>query len=186
MEVESWPIERVKPYEGNPRRNDKAVDAVAASIREFGFRQPIVVDEQGIVIVGHTRLKAAQKLELKEVPVHVAKGLSSEQVRAYRLADNATRDLSEWDYDLLPAELGRAIEDLPELDWETIGFDSDILFQAGLPEDNEAEEEETRPLKPVCVHLSFNPDTWLVHQEEIKASLERLEKTWRCEIKVTE
>jgi len=94
MDVEMRDIGDVKPYEGNPRQNADAVDAVAASIREFGFRQPLVVDEDGVIVVGHTRYQAAMKLGLTQVPVHVAKGLSPEQVRAYRLADNATRDLS--------------------------------------------------------------------------------------------
>jgi len=90
MDVEMRDIGDVKPYEGNPRQNEDAVDAVAASIREFGFRQPIVVDEEGVIVVGHTRYLAAKKLGLEKVPVHVARGLSPEQIRAYRLADNAT------------------------------------------------------------------------------------------------
>ena len=105
MNVELRKIESVKPYEQNPRLNDQAVDAVAASIREFGWRQPIVVDEQGVIIVGHTRWKAARKLGVETVPVHVATGLSPEQVKAYRLADNKSGELAEWDMDLLPIEL---------------------------------------------------------------------------------
>ena len=105
MKVQQWEIGRVKPYEKNPRINDKAVSAVAASLREFGFRQPIVVDAECVIIVGHTRWKAAQELGLKKVSVHVATDLSAEQVRAYRIADNATGDLAEWDFDLLLAEI---------------------------------------------------------------------------------
>ncbi len=93
MKVEQWKIGDVKPYEHNSRVNDSAVDAVAASIQEFGFRQPIVVDEHGVIIVGHTRYKAALKLGLETVPVHVAKGLTSAQIKAYRLADNRTGEL---------------------------------------------------------------------------------------------
>ena len=89
MKVEHRPIEGIKPYEGNPRRNEAAVDAVAESIRQFGFRQPIVVDEDGVIVVGHTRYKAAFKLGLKTVPVHVAEGLTPEQLRAYRLSHDA-------------------------------------------------------------------------------------------------
>ena len=99
MEVELRSIDDLKPYENNPRVNDDAVDAVAASLRECGFRQPIVVDDDGVIIAGHTRFKAAQKLGLDKVPVHVARGLTPEQVKAYRLADNATRDRSEWDFE---------------------------------------------------------------------------------------
>src|ERR1017187_4265617 len=101
MHVEMRPIETIRPYANNPRTNDAAVDAVAASIKEFGFRQPIVVDEDGVIIVGHTRYKAALKLGLTEVPVHVAVGLSPAQAKAYRLADNQTASLSSWDDDKL-------------------------------------------------------------------------------------
>lgn len=106
MKIEQWDIDRVRPYEKNPRRNDKAVQAVAESIREFGFRQPIVVDSGGVIVVGHTRYKAALKLGLKTVPVHVAADLTPQQARAYRLADNRTAENAEWDVDLLPIELG--------------------------------------------------------------------------------
>lgn len=99
--VEMRPIDTIRPYENNPRRNEAGVDAVAASIQEFGFRQPIVVDEDGVVIVGHTRYKAALKLGLEEVPVHVALRLSSAQAKAYRLADNQTTTLSQFDDDKL-------------------------------------------------------------------------------------
>src|SRR5271163_3649522 len=99
MNVEMRPIGSIRPYENNPRLNDAAVDAVdavAKSIREFGFRQPIVVDEDGVIVVGHVRHKAALKLGLTEVPVHVAVGLTKAQVKAYRLADNQTAQLSSW------------------------------------------------------------------------------------------
>ncbi|MEX0937328.1 MAG: DNA methyltransferase [Pirellulales bacterium] len=125
MEVESWAIDRILPYDNNPRQNDQAVDAVAASIREFGFRQPIVVDEQGVIIVGHTRWKAAQKLDLDTVPVHVATGLSAEKAKAYRIADNQSSNLSDWNFDLLTAEL----LELRELDFDLdlIGFTPDEM-----------------------------------------------------------
>ena len=90
MQVEMRSINTIWPYENNPRVNDAAVDAVAASIRAFGFRQPIVVDEDGVIIVSHTRYKAALKLGLEEVPLHVAIGLSPAQAKAYRLADDQT------------------------------------------------------------------------------------------------
>lgn len=91
MLVELWPIDKVIPYARNARTlSATAVDKVAASIQEFGFRQPIVVDTKGVIVVGHTRLKGAQKLGLTEVPVHVAKDLNPAQIKAYRLADNRT------------------------------------------------------------------------------------------------
>ena len=105
MQVEMRRLDDIKPYPDNPRHNDDAVDAVAASIKEFGFRQPIVVDERGVIIVGHTRYKAALKLGMEAVPVHVAAGLTPAQLKAYRIADNQTARLSEWDSEKLTAEL---------------------------------------------------------------------------------
>ena len=105
MQVELRPIATIQPYKNNPRINDQAVDVVAASIREFGFRQPIVVDVDGVIIVGHVRYKASLKLGLQKVPVHVAKDLTPEQIKAYRIGDNKTADISDWNYDLLPIEL---------------------------------------------------------------------------------
>ena len=125
MQIEMWTLDRVRPYENNPRINDDAVDAVAASIREFGFAQPIVVDTDSVIIVGHTRLKAAQKLGLERVPVVVASHLTPDQVRAYRIADNRTAELAEWDYDLLPIK----IEALKEANYDLglLGFDAEEL-----------------------------------------------------------
>jgi DNA modification methylase len=127
MQVELRPISSIRPYESNPRINDAAVDAVAASIKEFGFRQPIVVDEQSVIIVGHTRYKAALKLGLEMVPVHVAVGLTPAQAKAYRLADNQTATLSQWDQDLLPLELA-ALQELG-YDLEHTGFSADELLR---------------------------------------------------------
>ncbi len=125
MQVEMWSLDRIKPYENNPRINDDAVADVVQSINEFGFRQPIVVDTAGVIIVGHTRFKAAKQLALAEVPVHVAKDMEPEAVRAYRIADNRTGENAEWDYDLLPLEIG-ALQD-SGFDCELLGFDSDEL-----------------------------------------------------------
>ena len=104
MKTALWSLDRIKPYDKNPRVNDQAVDAVAASIKEFGFRQPIVVDEDGVIVVGHTRFKAAQKLDMAKVPVHVASGLTPEQIKAYRIADNQSASLSDWNQGLLVLE----------------------------------------------------------------------------------
>jgi ParB-like chromosome segregation protein Spo0J len=127
MQIELRPIDQITPYPGNPRQNDDAVDAVAASLREFGWRQPIVVDGEGVIIVGHTRFKAAQKLGLTQVPVHVATDLSPAQAKAYRIADNQTASIAEWDYQLLPIE----ITDLKSMDFDIglLGFDDDELLR---------------------------------------------------------
>jgi DNA modification methylase len=154
MNIELRDIGSIQPYEGNPRVNDQAVEAVAASLREFGFRQPIVVDEAGVIIVGHTRWKAAKKLGLAKVPVHAARDLTPEQIKAYRIADNQTATLSEWNYELLPIEL----KDLQAADFNLglLGFDAEDLaklldggVKGGLtdPDDIPAPPDEaiTRP-----------------------------------------
>ncbi|MES5142499.1 DNA modification methylase [Lactobacillus crispatus] len=119
MKVEAKSIDEIKPYENNPRDNDDAVDAVANSIKEFGWQQPIVVDNEGVIIAGHTRYKAAKKLGLKHVPVVVADNLTPDQVKAYRLADNKTAELADWDMDLLNEEL----DQIRDIDMSQFGFD---------------------------------------------------------------
>ena len=121
LDIEMWDLDKIKPYQSNPRLNDAAVDPVARSIQEFGFRQPIVVDKDGWIVVGHTRDRAAQKLGLKSVPVHVARGLSESQIRAYRIADNKTHEFADWDWDALANELAALRES--DFDLELTGFD---------------------------------------------------------------
>jgi len=125
VNIELRPLADIKPYPGNPRLNDAAVDAVAESIRRFGFRQPIVVDVDGVIVCGHTRYRAAQKLGLTEVPVHLATDLTPEQIRAYRIADNKTAELAEWNLELLPIELAELKD--AGIDWSLLGFDADEL-----------------------------------------------------------
>ncbi len=127
MQIELRPIASIKPYPGNPRVNDAAVDAVAASIREFGWRVPVVIDADGVIVCGHTRWKAAQKLGLEQVPVHVATDLTPEQIRAYRIADNQSATLSTWDYDLLPIELAELKD--ANYDLGLLGFPPDEIAE---------------------------------------------------------
>lgn len=138
------PISEIKLYENNPRKNKAAVDKVAASLCEFGWKQPIVVDKDYTIIVGHTRLLAAKKLKMKEVPVVVADDLTPEQVRAYRLADNKTAEFSEWDFDLLTQEL----DSIVDIDMSDFGFDfslaDDESETAEIIEDEVSEEVEMR------------------------------------------
>ena len=119
LNVKMTPIEDVVPYEKNPRLNDQAVDAVANSIREFGFKVPIVVDSKGVVVSGHTRLKAAKTLGLAEVPVIVADDLDDTKIKAFRLADNKVAELADWDESLLIKEL----EELDDLNYDMGQFD---------------------------------------------------------------
>lgn len=134
MKELKWePIKSIRPYEKNPRRNDEAVDAVAASIREFGWQQPIVVDKDGVIIAEHTRYKAAKKLKCDTVPVVVADDLTEDQVKAYRLADNKTGELAEWD----TALLGEELAELADFDMSQFGFDTILQEEA-----REAEEDD--------------------------------------------
>ena len=123
MKVEMWSPEDLIPYENNPRRNDKAVDVVAESIRQFGFRVPIIVDADGVIVCGHTRRLAALMLGLKEVPVLVADDLTDEEARADRLADNRVAELAGWDEALLKEELAK----IKGVDLSGLGFDKDML-----------------------------------------------------------
>lgn len=107
-------LDKIKPYEKNPRYNDNAVESVAESIKEFGFKVPIVIDKNFIIITGHTRYKASKMLGLKEVPVIIAEDLSDAKAKAFRIADNKTAEKSNWDYDKLYEELN-LIDDVEDL-----------------------------------------------------------------------
>jgi DNA modification methylase len=165
MQIELWPIERVIPYHRNPRVNDAAIDAVAASLREFGWRQPIVVDKDGVIIVGHTRWKAAQKLGLAQVPVHVATDLTPDQIQAYRIADNQTATIAEWDFDLLPLEL--ADLQAANFDLSLLGFDQDTLAELLAPDGAEGltdpDDVPAPPEEPTTKH----GDLWLLGEHRL-------------------
>lgn len=133
MHVQMRSVRSVKLYPHNPRRNEHAVDAVAASLKEFGFRQPIVVDRKGVIVVGSTRYKAALKLGMEKVPVHVAKGLTPAQLQAYRIADNKTGELAQWDEELLVQELAALQQQ--DFDLQIAGFSADelqVLFETEI------------------------------------------------------
>jgi len=119
MEIVEIPIGKLKAYEKNPRFNDAAVDGVAAAIREFGWKVPVVVDKNNVIVCGHTRIKAAKKLGIKKIPCIIADDLNDEQIKAFRLADNKVSEIAEWDYDLLNEE----ISELYNFDMEQFGFE---------------------------------------------------------------
>lgn len=110
-------IDELVPYENNPRHNDQGVDALAESIKEFGFKVPIIIDTDGVIVAGHTRLKACKKLGIDEVPCIVADDLTDEQIKAFRLADNKVAEFADWDFEKLEAEL----EDI-NFDMKDFGF----------------------------------------------------------------
>lgn len=160
MKIELRNMTAITPYPNNPRINDDAVDSVAVSIKEFGFRQPIVVDAEGVIICGHTRFKAAQKLGLEKVPVHVAKDLSPEQIKAYRIADNKTAELAEWNYDLLPIELA----DLQACNYDLglLGFDPDELAKLLNPDLNEGLTDPDDVPAPPDEAITKPGDLWIL------------------------
>ena len=160
MKIELRKLADIRPYDKNPRLNDNAVAAVAASIREFGFRQPIVVDTDGVIICGHTRYKAAVQLGLEKVPVHNAKDLTPEQIQAYRIADNKTGELAEWNYDLLPIELGELQS--CNYDLGLLGFDADDLAKLLDPGVNEGLTDPDEVPEPPDEPVTQPGDLWIL------------------------
>ena len=160
MKIEQRKLGEITPYDKNPRHNNQAVDAVARSLQEFGFRQPIVVDEQGVIIVGHTRYKAAEKLKLETVPVHVATGLTEAQIKAYRIADNQTASLAEWDAELLNLEL----VDLEALDFDMdlLGFDDKELARLLSADLTDGETDPDDIPEPPDAAITQPGDLWLL------------------------
>ena len=122
MEIVYKNISELQPYKNNPRNNNEAVEYVANSIKEFGFKVPIVLDKNNEIIAGHTRLKASIKLGLKEVPCIIADDLTEEQVKAFRLADNKVSEIAEWDFSLLDEELNNILD----IDMSEFGFEFDV------------------------------------------------------------
>jgi DNA modification methylase len=159
MQVDLRPIDSITPYPQNPRNNDDGVDAVAASLKEYGWRQPIVVDESGVIVVGHTRYKAAQKLGMTEVPVHVATGLTPSQIKAYRIADNQTATLSSWDDDKLTAELMELQKEGFDLD--LTGFE-DQRIQEILHDGNTPQGDPDAVPEPPDAAITQPGDLWIL------------------------
>lgn len=123
MNIVDKKLNELKPYEKNPRKNDEAVKYVSESIKEFGFKVPIIVDKNNVIVAGHTRYKAAKNLGMDTVPCIVADDLTDEQIKAFRLADNKVAEKADWDFNVLSAEL----EDLFDFDMGLFGFDDDAI-----------------------------------------------------------
>ena len=149
MEIILKPISELRAYENNPRLNDRAVEPVAKSIEEFGFKVPILLDKDNVIIAGHTRLKAAEKLGMTEVPCIMCSDLNPEQVRAFRLADNKVAEFADWDLEKLQIELGDI-----DMDMEEFGFfelpEIDIDDYLKDKQDKPVEDEE--PERIQCPH----------------------------------
>ena len=150
MNIVNKKINELKPYQNNPRINEDSVKLVANSIKEFGFKVPIVIDKNNVIIAGHTRYKASQELQLEEVPCIVADDLNEEQIKAYRLADNKVGELSSWDYELLDDEL----DDI-EIDMSDFGFDDINIDDDYIDGSDEVQDISKNLLKcPSCGHIN--------------------------------
>ena len=160
MNIAQVSIQSITPYARNPRKNTGAVAQVKASLKEYGWRQPIVVDAERIILAGHTRYQAALELGMMEVPVHVAEGLTPAQAKAYRIMDNRSHEQAEWDMDLLALEM----EDLKGMafDLELTGFGEDELFlnsASGIPESSTKEiNPDDYELNTKCPRCGFEFD----------------------------
>lgn len=165
MKIELREISQVKPYAKNPRINDQAVAAVVESLKEFGFRQPIVVDKKGVIVCGHTRYKAALELKLKKVPVHVAVDLTPRQIQAYRIADNKTGEIAEWDKDLLKVEL----DDLRGSGWDLrqLGFSSEDLEKLFADDLNPGLTDPDFVPDPPAAAVTQPGDVWILGQHRL-------------------
>ena len=151
MNIVEKHITDIRPYEKNPRKNDDAVKYVAASIKQFGWKVPIVIDKDGVIVAGHTRYKAALELNIKEVPCVIADDLTPDQIKAYRLADNKVAEKALWDFDLL----GEELDDIFDLDMSEFGFDIAV-------DDEELEEIKSEEKYPV-EFKEFSEDTPTSH-----------------------
>lgn len=165
MKIEQRLVEHLRPYHKNARKIPAiAIDKVAKSIEQFGWRQPIVIDQNNVVVAGHVRLLAAQKLGLKEVPVHVADDLSEIEIKAYRLADNRTHDFAEWNDELLKAEL----LELQAIDldvFDATGFEA--IEGIALLEDDEISQPQKAGAAPQA-KFAIPPQAWLLLREKIQ------------------
>lgn len=172
MKIQNISISKIKPYENNPRNNTEAVQYVANSIKEFGFKQPIVIDKNFEIVAGHTRYFACKKLGIKEVSCVMADDLTDEQVKAYRIADNSTGEAATWDFDLLNVEIDG-------LDFDFKDFGLDLEFEE--LEQQKIEEQELKPFAKV--HYLITAD--INENQRILNIIEQLKQIEGVEIEST-
>ena len=149
IEIKYIPIDDIKPYKNNPRLNEDAIPYVMNSIKEFGFKNPIILDKNNVIVAGHTRLESAKRLDMKEVPVIYADDLTEEQIKAFRLADNKVAEKSMWDYTKLDEELDNILDiDMSMFDFENLEETNlDDFFEDN---DNKKEKESKLIECPYC------------------------------------
>lgn len=169
MQIKMVKVEDLKPYENNPRFNDDAVEYVAKSIKEFGFKVPMVIDKDNVIVAGHTRYKASMELGLKEVPCIVADDLTEEQLKAFRLADNKVSEKASWNYDLLDLELDDIDLDMGAFGFTKIDIDWDSI--ENLTDENYKEPESNRLQCPICNGIDY-----AIHFKKVKSKEEETEE----------
>lgn len=164
MEIIEKKLDEIMPYEKNPRNNDGAVESVMASIREFGFKVPIVIDKEGTIVAGHTRYKASRRLHLETVPCIIADDLTEEQIKAFRLADNKVGELADWDDDLLGAEL----DGIFDIDMSMFGFSDDLLGEelSGMYDEFTKDSLKSKYIVPPFSVLDASQGYWKDRKNE--------------------
>lgn len=173
MKIENKKIEELKPYENNPRNNEKAIDYVANSIKEFGFKVPLVIEKDGTIVTGHTRYEACKRLGIEEIPCIVADDLTEKQIKAFRIADNKTNDMAEWNDDLLSLELKNILDDIDMTDFGFGEFELSILTEDMEPEDYD---------KDLIEEYSSNADNFLVNKRCIITYKTEEQEQWLKEL----
>ena len=147
IEIKYIPIDDIKPYINNPRLNEEAIPYVMNSIKEFGFKNPIILDKNNVIVAGHTRLESAKRLDMKEVPVIYADDLTEEQIKAFRLADNKVAEKSMWDY----AKLDEELDSILDIDMSMFNFEN--IEETNLDDFfEESEEKEKEKKTMICPH----------------------------------
>lgn len=150
LKIEYVDINSIKPYKKNPRKNEDAIPYVMESIKQFGFKNPVILDKDNVIVCGHTRIESAKRLGITEIPCIYADDLTDEQIKAFRLADNKVAEIAEWDIDLLDTEL----DDILNIDMQDFGFfkAEDINLDEFFEEKEEQQEEkkEETIICPYC------------------------------------
>ena len=181
-------IEELKPYKNNPRKNERAIQYVANSIKEFGFKVPLVIDEKGTIVTGHTRYEACKMLGINEIPCIIADDLTEKQIKAFRIADNKTNDIAEWDDGLLSIELKDILDDIDMTDFgfgefelsmltedmEPDGYDDDLIKQYS----NNSDDFLTNK-RLIITYKTEEQEQWL--KKLLKEDNEELKVVYSCE-----
>ena len=162
LKIEYVDINSIKPYKKNPRKNENAIPYVMESIKQFGFKNPVILDKDNVIVAGHTRIESAKRLGITEIPCIYADDLTDEQIKAFRLADNKIAEIAEWDIDLLDTEL----DDILNIDMSDFGFDLD--FENEFNEEDLEDERQKEKVNVSIVLNSYND------YETIKERIENL------------